>query len=136
MPSNRTLDQLVDIVRCVVRESDALFGFVFELTSDAKGFTQGRPLRGRIRDEEVLRTYFKPLGERALDLLAQKHDQAVPLGAPQDQGTETQSWFAVFLSQDLGVAACVVIVYSFYDPDEAVMTLRLVQMITTTRPLK
>ena len=136
MSSNRTLAQLTEVVRCVVRVSDALFGFVYELTPDAQGFTHGKPLPGRVREEEVLRTYFKAMGERALELLAGKSDQAVTVIAPHDPDSERPSWFAVLLTQDLGVPACVVIVYPFYDRDEAVRTLHLVEMIMTTKQLR
>lgn len=136
MASTRTLEQIIDIVRCIVRESGALFGYVFELTPDAKRIVRGLPLLGHIRDAAVLQTYFRPVGERALDLLAQGEDQAVPLSAPDDADGATQSWFAAFLSQDLGMAVSVAIAYEFYDRDEAVRTLRLIQMIMTHRELR
>jgi hypothetical protein len=135
MESTRSLDQLVARAQCVVRGSDALFGYVFALAPDAKTFLRGRPLAGTIQEEKVLQNYYKSVGKRALELLALRQDQAVPVGALDDSEPDRKSWFAVILTQDLGVPACIAVVYPLYSRDEAVRTLHLVEMIMTMKPL-
>ena len=136
MEPSRSINELVERTRCVVRVSTALFGYVFELEPGATTFLHGCPLAGSIQNDRILRTYYKSIGNRALELLAQGQDQAVPVTPPTDADSVQKDWFAVLITQSLGVAACIAIVYPFYDREEAVRTLHLVEMIMTTKPLK
>ena len=130
METTPELDEIVSRAERVVRESGALFGYVYQVDESGKTFLRGRPLYGTLNNERTLQWYYKAIGDRALQLVAHNHNQAVPM----TPGERAESWFAVVITQDLGAPACVVCVYTFYDRDEAVRTLRLVEMIMKFRP--
>ena len=135
MRPERTIEELASLTKCVVRVSGALFGVVYELTPDAKSFERLRQFGGSFRDEKSLDHYSKLIGENALQLVSKKQDQAVPVIAPREPEQLKYSWFAVVITQDLGVGACVAIVYPFCNQQESIRTLRLVEMIMTIKPL-
>ena len=136
MERNESLEKLVDVIGCIVRVSEALFGFIYEMHPDRADFQRGKPFFGKIDDSKVISKYYKSVGRRALELAAEGHDQAVPVSSLEADPTLPQKLFAVIITQDLIVPACVAILYEFYSPEESVRTLRLVEMILTTRSLK
>lgn len=123
----------MQIVEDIIRESEALFGYVYEIAPEGGSFARGRPIAGTETDEKIFFKFYKETGERALNLLKNGWDQAIPIVRQGTSDVTTQ--FAVIKTQDLGAPACVAIYYSFYDKQEAIRTLRLVEMILTTRPL-
>ena len=125
----RTIEQVVALAEYIVQASEALFGYVFEVAPGAKTFSRGRPVLGTITDEQLLKSYYKVIGERTLETLGRHTDQAFPLTSPNDANEDDHGWFAALITRSVGASACVAIVYKFYDGPEAVRTLRMLEMI-------
>jgi hypothetical protein len=136
MITDRSLEGLRAAIQCVVRVSEALFGYLFELTPTGDGILRGAPIYGSVRDESVLEAYYRSIGERARDLARSREDQSILVSPPNDNSQASASWYAVVITQDLGFSAAAVLVYPFYDEAEAVRTLRLAQMLFTTQELR
>jgi hypothetical protein len=135
MEENERIRRVVKRAKCLIRESGACFGYVFELDESRQTFIRGAPLTGTIKDEETIQPYFEPLGKRALELLKSDVCQAVPI---RRQGADDQGdydWFAVILTSDVDANACIAVVFPFVNEAAAVQILRLVQMVMTPREL-
>jgi hypothetical protein len=121
------LENLVERATTLIASSGALFGFVFKLAPDSKTFIRGRPIPGVISDAAVLARFYKPIGDAALEVAADDCNQGRLIDLSQSGVSDP--CFCVIISKGLSALACVAAVYRFYDEDEAVRTLRLIEMI-------
>jgi len=113
MSASEPIDALLQRVKAVIVRSHALFGFVFEFTVDGLGIMRGCPLFGSVRDESVLRDYFKPLGEQVLGASALRQNKSLPAAVREPFGTEPQEGhlYVAIQTQGMGVRAGVAVVY-------------------------
>jgi hypothetical protein len=123
MASNRPIDRLVQRVEAAILRSNALFGFVFEVTSDGLNFLRGCPLAGTIRDEAILRQYFKQIGNEAVAARLAGENRSIEIKIATEISRES-TWYASIITQRLDVLACIAVVFQARDEKEAAIRLR------------
>lgn len=122
MTDETPIKLLVQRVRSFLKETSALFGFVFEMRSDGENFARGCPLTGTITAETTLREWYRTCGEYALGARSVQRDQIVPMPNSSLQSTSPRKWVALVITQHLNDLACIVILYEFASEHEAQKT--------------